>query len=64
MAPNSIQDMQNLLFNSFMSGIFLGVSEQDSIEILAFFVFPTSTFSVYSHIDNTFIFVIIKERNK
>ena len=40
MVPNSIQDLKNLLFNSFISEIFLGVSDSSDPDVIFYDFVP------------------------
>ena len=51
MVPNSIQDLKNLLFNSFTSEIFLGVSDSSDPDVNFFDSIPKEQ-TKYFTVDN------------
>ena len=51
MVPNSIQDLKNLLFNSFTSEIFLGVSDSSDPDVNFFDSVPKEQ-TKYFTVDN------------
>ena len=51
MVPNSIQDLKNLLFNSFISEIFLGVSDSSDPDVIFFDSVPKEK-TKYFTVDN------------